>query len=220
MNGAHDMGGSHGFGPIVIERDEPVFHAEWERRCFALTVAASATGTWNLDMSRHARENQAPGKYLSSSYYQIWLTGLEAQLLAHHLVTKAELQSGHATGKPGPVKRTLRPEDVEKVLARGAGIERAIDAKPAFEIGAKVRVRKFHPRGHTRAPRYVRGQPGRVARIHGGHVFPDANAAGQGEAPQYCYSIRFEAGDLWGDGAHLNHAVYVDLWESYLERAP
>ena len=56
MNGAQDLGGMMGFGPIAIEQDEPWFHAEWERRAFGLTLAMGATGSWNIDMSRHARE--------------------------------------------------------------------------------------------------------------------------------------------------------------------
>jgi nitrile hydratase subunit beta len=31
MNGAQDMGGQMGFGPIAPETDEPLFHAAWER---------------------------------------------------------------------------------------------------------------------------------------------------------------------------------------------
>ena len=63
MNGAHDMGGVHGFGAVCPEPGEPVFHAEWERRAFALTLAMGATGEWNLDASRFARENQEPREY-------------------------------------------------------------------------------------------------------------------------------------------------------------
>src|SRR5262249_39129833 len=64
MNGAHDMGGSHGFGPVVPEVREPTFHAEWERRVFALTLAAGRPGKWNIDMGRFARENRPHADYL------------------------------------------------------------------------------------------------------------------------------------------------------------
>ena len=80
MNGAHDMGGTHGFGPVEPEPDEPVFHADWERRAFALTVAMGATGEWNLDESRFAREDRPPADYLGRTYYEIWLGGLERLL--------------------------------------------------------------------------------------------------------------------------------------------
>ena len=36
MNGIHDMGGMHGFGPIEREENEPVFHHAWEGRVFAM----------------------------------------------------------------------------------------------------------------------------------------------------------------------------------------
>ena len=91
MNGGQDLGGMHGLGPIDIEADEPVFHAEWERRVFALTLAMGARGEWNIDMSRHARENRDPVDYLSSSYYEIWLKGLEALLSERGLLDPEEL---------------------------------------------------------------------------------------------------------------------------------
>jgi hypothetical protein len=80
MNGAHDMGGMHGFGPVVAEPNEPVFHAEWEKRAFALTLAISISARWNIDLLRFVRENRHPAEYLSMSYYQIWFSALEAML--------------------------------------------------------------------------------------------------------------------------------------------
>jgi len=93
MNGGHDLGGMDGLGPIEVEADEPVFHAEWERRIFALTVAMGYAGAWNLDMSRHARERMHPADYLRSSYYQIWLHGLETLLIENGLITRTELEA-------------------------------------------------------------------------------------------------------------------------------
>ncbi len=91
MNGAHDMGGMDGFGPVGIEKNEPIFHAEWERRAFALTVAMGAHGLWNIDMSRFVRENRDPLGYLEDSYYERWLYGLEALLERNDLVTRDEI---------------------------------------------------------------------------------------------------------------------------------
>ncbi len=91
MNGAHDLGGMHGFGPIEAEPDEPVFHAEWERRAFALTLAMGAHGAWNIDMSRYARERMAPGAYLATSYYEHWLHGLELLLVEKGFLTRQEI---------------------------------------------------------------------------------------------------------------------------------
>lgn len=93
MNGAHDLGGMHGFGPIDPEPDEPVFHAQWERRAFALTLAMGAYGAWNIDMSRHARERMEPGAYLTTSYYEHWLHGLERLLIEKGLLTREEIDT-------------------------------------------------------------------------------------------------------------------------------
>ena len=49
MNGVHDMGGMHGLGPVQHEQNEPVFHAPWEGRVFALNLAAGAWRKWSLD---------------------------------------------------------------------------------------------------------------------------------------------------------------------------
>ena len=83
MNSAHDVGGMHGFGPInpEPEAEEPVFHTDWEKRVFGLTLAAGFIGKWNIDMSRYARERQHPVDYLRHTYYENWLAGLEKLLL-------------------------------------------------------------------------------------------------------------------------------------------
>ncbi len=93
MNGAHDMGGMDGFGPVEIEENEPLFHAEWERRAMALTVAMGFHGLWNIDMSRYARENRDPLGYLADSYYERWLYGLEVLLEQNGLVTREEISA-------------------------------------------------------------------------------------------------------------------------------
>ena len=91
MNGIHDMGGMTCFGPIEREESEPVFHAEWERRCFAITVAAGFLGQWNIDMSRYARERMHPAEYLNTSYYEHWLHGLQTLLVEKGLLTEEEI---------------------------------------------------------------------------------------------------------------------------------
>jgi nitrile hydratase len=219
MNGAQDLGGMMGFGPVAAESDEPWFHASWERRAFALTLAAGATGPWNLDMSRYARESLHPADYLASSYYEIWTKGLEKLLVEQGLVTPEELQAGRALTPSAPVQRVLRAEDVPGVLARGGPAERLTEQPARFAIGDHVVTRNMHPRGHTRLPRYARGKSGVIERINGVFVFPDANAHGRGESPQWLYTVRFAGTELWGEDADPALAVSVDAWESYLERA-
>ncbi len=219
MNGAQDMGGVDGFGPVRPEVDEPVFHAEWERRAFALTLAMATPGGWNIDMSRFARENRSPANYLSKSYYQIWLAGLEQLMEERSLVSREEIESGRAMLPRRTDVRVLAPENVAAVLRKGGPTERETTTKPLFAIGDRVRAKNIQREGHTRLPRYVRGHVGVIDRLHGAHVFPDSNAHGEGEHPQWLYTVRFTGRELWGDRADATSTVSVDAWESYLERA-
>jgi nitrile hydratase len=219
MNGAQDMGGMHGFGPVVPEPDEPPFHADWERRAFALTLAMAMPGGWNLDMSRAARESLPPAEYLSKSYYEIWIAGLERLMAERDLVSADEIAAGHALHPAKPVTRTLSPQDVANVLYRGAPTEREPSSPARFAAGACVRAKNMHPHTHTRLPRYVRGHVGVVEMLHGCHVFPDSHALGAGENPQWLYTVSFEARELWGADGDPAVRVSVDAWESYLEPA-
>jgi nitrile hydratase beta subunit len=218
MNGVHDMGGMHGMGPIDYERDEPVFHARWEARTFALVRAMGAWRKWNIDASRYSREVIPPAEYLRMSYYEKWLAGLIRLLTATGLVTPAELESG----RPAPgVARATPPLTADGVpaLGWGAAASRSVPVAASFRAGQRVRARNLNPAGHTRLPRYVRGKPGTIDRDHGVFVFPDTNAHFLGEQPQHVYSVRFAARDLWGEQAAPRDAVYVDLWDAYLEPA-
>jgi nitrile hydratase len=219
MNGAQDMGGLHGFGPVEPEQNEPVFHADWEKHAFALTLAMGTPGGWNIDMARSARENRPPGEYLSMSYYQLWFAGLETLLKERDLVNDDEIVAGHSLHPPKPVKRTLSPGDVAQVLYRGGPTERATNTQARFKVGDTVRAKNINPLTHTRLPRYVRGHEGTIERVIGCHVFPDSNARGAGENPQWLYTVRFDGRELWGEGADPTLKVSVDAWEPYLERA-
>jgi len=223
MNGAHDLGGMHGFGAIhpEPEGEEPVFHNAWEKRVFGLQLAAGALGKWNIDISRHARERQHPVNYLRQTYYENWLVGLEKLLVERGLVTAEELAAGKATGPADEAtrERVLKAGQVPEVLATSGPVTIAIDTAPRFQPGDRVRAINRHPSGHTREPRYVRGRTGVIHEYHGAHVFPDRSAEGSKEG-EHLYSVRFEASALWGENATEGSAVYVDLWEGYLEPAP
>jgi nitrile hydratase len=220
VNGAHDMGGAHGFGPVCPEPDEPVFHGEWERRVLALTLAMGATGEWNLDTTRFARENRPPAQYLGMSYYEIWLAGLEALLSQRGLVTPDEMAAGRSLARTAPVKRTLAAADVVPALRKGSPTNRDPSRPARFGPGILVRAKNIHPSTHTRLPRYVRGRVGTVQLVHGCHVFPDAHAHGLGEDPQWLYTVSFDARELWGPDADPTSSVSVDAFEPYLEPAP
>ena len=217
MNGAQDMGGMMGFGPVLAEQDEPVFHAPWERRAFALTLAMGAPGGWNIDQGRAARESLHPAEYLAKSYYEIWIAGLEKLMAERGLVGSDEIEAGKSLHAPKAVPRVLSAERVPAVLASGGPTQRIAVAPQLFQIGQHVRAHNVHPAGHTRLPRYVRGRVGTITHVHGAHVLPDSNAAGRGENPQWLYTVRFAARELWGEAADPTGTVSVDAWESYLE---
>jgi nitrile hydratase len=219
MNGPQDLGGMDGFGPVMPEPNEPVFHAEWEKRAFALTLAMGMPGGWNIDQSRFARENRSPAEYWTMSYYQIWFAALEAMLKERGLVADDEIAAGHALRPPKPVSRVLSPADVLKVLHRGGPTERETNTKPLFQPGDRVRAKIINPPTHTRLPRYVRGHLGVVDRVIGFHVFPDSNATGAGENPQWLYTVTFSGRELWGSEGDATTQVSVDAWEPYLEPA-
>ena len=218
MNGVHDMGGMHGFGPVEPERDEPVFHAEWEARIFALRLATGAWGKWNIDASRFSVESIPPAEYLRASYYENRVTSFIELLVASGLVTREEIERGLPNSSAVRSTPRLTADAVPARLARGSPARRDVRARPRFAPGDRVRARNLHPSGHTRLPRYTRGKVGRIVRDHGVFVFPDSNARFAGEKPQHLYSVRFTARELWGKQARRRDVLYVDLWEDYLER--
>ena len=219
MNGPQDLGGQMGFGPVAPEKNEPIFHAEWEKRALGVTLAAGGMGAWNIDESRHARESLRPADYYSSSYYEIWIKALEVLLQRHRFVTANDLAGGVAVDAAATPKRMLKAENVASALAKGGPCDRAVDIAPRFKAGDRVRTKNFNPEGHTRLPRYARGKIGIVEAQRGGFVFPDSNAHGAGEAPQYVYTVVFDGREIWGEGADPTLSVSIDAWESYLEPA-
>ncbi|MGF1526399.1 MAG: nitrile hydratase subunit beta [Candidatus Competibacterales bacterium] len=223
MNGVHDMGGMDGFGPVAPDPAEPLFHAPWERRMLALTLAMGARGQWNIDMSRFARESMPPADYLAASYYQRWLYGLERLAVAHGLLRPGEVEARMAPGAPRAPDATpldaaaLRGERVWDTLSRGSSAQRDAVGPARFRPGDGVMTRNCHPSGHTRLPRYARGRPGVVERDYGVFIFPDRHAENGDPAPQHLYSVRFTAQTLWGVDASPRDTVLLDLWDDYLD---
>jgi nitrile hydratase subunit beta len=218
MNSIHDMGGMHGMGPVVIEPDEPVFHAQWEARVLALQLACNFLGRWNIDMARYARERIPPAEYLAATYYEKWLRGLETLLVEQGLVTREELETGHGESEATGVA-ALQASGVALYLRnrRHARLDDAVP--PKFKRGDPVLTHNDHPVGHTRLPRYARGRRGVVDRDHGVFIFADTHAMARDKKPQHCYSVRFAARELWGAGASARDSVYVDLWDDHLDPA-
>jgi nitrile hydratase len=219
MNGVHDMGGMQGLGSVKHEQNEPVFHAPWEGRVFALDLAVGAWNKWNLDAWRHQIELIPARDYLRMSYYEKWLTAVTDLLLRSGLVTREEVEKGEPA--PGSTQSIppLTADIVPSMRRTGALARRDIGLPPRFHPGQQVHTRNIHPAGHTRLPRYARDKQGTVERDHGVYVFPDTNSHSPDERPQHVYSVRFAARELWGEQASPRDSIYIDLWDDYLEPA-
>jgi nitrile hydratase len=223
MNGMHDLGGMHGFGPVAAEPNEPVFHEDWERRVFAL---ARAMDPWRLGNARFAIEQMAPAEYLATSYYEHWLFALQLRLERSGLLDPEELRRVREAPETVPAPPNapsvkdgaMRREDARALgPSRGGRVEDRVP--PRFVAGQGVLTRNIYPVGHTRLPRYARGRHGVVDRDYGVFAFQDSATAGEGQKPQHVYSVRFEARELWGPAASAADRIYIDLWDDYLDPA-
>src|SRR5262245_40153598 len=208
MNGIHDMGGTQNTGPLGYEKNEPVFHAPWEGRVFAIQRAMSAWRKWTLDHMRHEIEMIPPADYMRMSYYERWLAAVTELTIKSGLITREELQGGTPLGRSANATPPLKSPDVSSALRRANAARPEELASPRFQLGERVRTRNMHPMGHTRLPRYARSKVGTIHRDHGIYAFPDSIVAGLGEKPQHLYSVGFEARELWGPDASPRDSVY------------
>ena len=215
MDGVHDLGGRQGFGKLPLEKNEPVFHHDWEARVMAMRLLMGFWRKWNIDAGRHSVELLPPADYLTMTYYEKWLASLVNLSVGAGLISAEEVHSGQpdlGTEKATP------PADAAAARAfvpKGRPSTREIPAAPAFAPGDRVRTARFGKTGHTRLPGYLRDRVGEVILHHGAHVLPDAASTLTGEAPEHLYAVRFQAHDLWVD-AQPGHSITADLWESYL----
>jgi nitrile hydratase len=223
MNGMHDMGGMHGFGPVVREENEPVFHHEWEGRVFAMQRVTPVPIPGG---SRNNIEQMDPRAYITSSYYEKWLHSRIKGLIDAGALTAEELEARVAFYRDHPEAPVPRREDPASRQRMQERLRRVVESprldlpiQPQFRLGAAVRARNMHPPGHTRLPRYIRGKRGVVERFYGIYAFQDAMPAGTEAPPQPLYAVRFDSRELWGQSAEVNSVVYIDMWESYLEPA-
>ncbi|GGO81080.1 nitrile hydratase subunit beta [Nonomuraea cavernae] len=225
MNGAHDVGGVLGFGPVVSEPDEPVFSADWERQAFAIAIASLCQGVAAADENRNAIERMGNVAYLSTSYYEHWLVAMEKLLVQKGIIDeqeRVERVRAFLSGRSLPSRESV-PDDgelartVRDAIATGGPSVRETGATPKFAIGDEVVTTPWISRTHTRLPGYARGKRGTIIAYHGSHVLPDSRAHLRGENPEPLYTVRFDAHDLWGDEAEAQAGcVHLDLWESYL----
>ena len=222
MNGVHDMGGMHGFGPIA--RDDPRtpvwFGTDWEARVCGMQDLC-VPRYFNLDAFRYGIERMDPAHYLRSPYFERWLETIVTNIVEAGYLTREELAARTAllrdspdAALPGPV-----PDGSAATLSALPANPHMPTLTPRFDVGEAVVTVNSHPTGHTRLPRYARGKRGVIHRIHGAHVFADTSADGRGEHPQIVYNVRFAAQELWGESAEPGTTVSIDLWESYLTPA-
>ncbi len=207
MDGIHDLGGMAGFGSVEHEPSETAFEADWQRRAVRIMLAVNMTVQPGGGGFRHSIERMDPAHYLTSSYYEHWLTGVSTLAVEAGIVSIDEL-----TRRAGGRFPLSRPD--RGTVPPGLPDERT---DPRFAVGDRVRVRDLHPLGHTRAPRYVQGRRGVITRVDGAANLPDLEAHGGGRVLDPTYSVRFSARELWGGGAADGTVVNVDLWERYLE---
>ena len=121
MNGVHDMGGMDGFGPMLIERDEPVFHEDWEKRMYGIAMTIAAEKFRNVDEFRHAIERIPAPTYLDSSYYERWLKALMTLLVEKQFVTRKELvDSGAAPVAPAQSAESVSRQSTIEQAAESA----------------------------------------------------------------------------------------------------
>jgi nitrile hydratase beta subunit len=226
MNGIHDMGGMQGATPIAPENDEPVFHERWEKKVFAMQIAASGQGLYSGAEFRHAIERMNWIHYLESSYYEHWLTAIETLLSEKGIISREELEARVKQVKEHPeVIANFPPSNssdqlasrLEKMVRQGGSTRRETATVPRFKPGDKIAVRNIHPGGHTRLPRYIRGKRGTIEKVHGSFNLPDTNAGGRGKNSEPVYTVRFDAREVWGEQAAVRDSIYLDLWESYME---
>ncbi len=219
MDGIHDLGGMHGFGPIEVEVDAPLFKEAWQARTHVITGLARGRLGLKIDKFRHSIERLDALTYLGAGYYGRWLASLEQLLVEEGILEASELverSRALAAGEP------LTPSSatggkIEAKRGGGGTAFREVAQQPRFEPGTAVRARNMHPSGHTRLPGYAKGKQGAVAAIYPACVFPDTNAHDLGENPQHLYSVRFSGEELWGNDAEAQSQIYLDLFESYLE---
>lgn len=216
MNGIHDLGGMDGFALPMRDPQEPKFHDPWERLVFGSSLVMETP--WFIDESRFGVESIPPDLYLSTPYYARWLYRNEQLLIKYGLVTAEEL-ADPASVTAAPKRNAATSEDVSQRLSSMVSQSGSEEVPASFKLGDRVLVKNEHPVGHTRAPRYARGRIGIIQRDQGVHIFPDTNAMGLGTKPQHCYSVMFQARELWGSRGNPRDRVYIDLFDDYLELA-
>jgi nitrile hydratase beta subunit len=218
MDGIHDLGGRQGHGPIDVNEPPKPFHYAWEARVFGIVRAFTRPAKFSIDLFRHARECIDPADYLTRRYYDQWLEAYATLLVDAGAVTVEELATGKCAATIPGIPPPMPPEGVAAATKAMSRYDRESDIRPVFAPGDRVRTIASGSLGHTRLPQYARGREGAIEMFHGCHILPDTNMAGDGPA-EPLYTVSFLAAELWPESAGCKDRIYLELWESYLERA-
>jgi len=218
MNGVHDIAGMDNLGPLIIEKDEPVFHEDWERVICSLTMSMLVNGYFKTDEVRRTIEMIPPADYLKASYYEKWLCGMERILVEKDVLTPEEIASGASTRRQGgKILPAVPLETLQYVMTNPVPVNLDLDMPQKFKVGDRIVAKNINPTCHTRLPRYIRGRRGVIEQHHGIFLLPDSIAHDGPEKPQHLYNVRFTSAELWGDENPSNDFVYIDLFDDYME---
>ena len=216
MDGIHDLGGKHGFGPIEVTQTEKPFNSEWEAREWGLSQCVDVPGV-TIDWWRHCRELIMPEDYLLRPYLDSWAQTDLATFVDAGVISRSEALSGELEfvneQPPPPVITTEQAIDADQKAAHR--FDHTIEAEPRYQFGQTISTKLNAPEGHTRLPQYARGRKGTIHAYHGAHVFPDLSSRGI-ITHQHLYSVMFTATELWPEDNNTDHHIFLDLWESYL----
>lgn len=222
MDGVHDMGGMHGFGPVVVPGADEPYHERWEPRVFAIQMLIGFEGLGAGPGGRAVREEMEPDEYLAASYYERWIFSAERRLERKGTISPLQVEAMMARLQAGETVPAWRDPAMAERTVGALRRSRPIEPPPAdarFGVGDRVRVKRMHPPGHTRCPRYARGACGVVQAVRGADRLPDRATYGESVTPEPVYSVAFSSSDLWGPGEEAPWIVALDLWDSYLEPA-
>ena len=156
MDGVHDLGGMHGFGPVEREPDEPVFHAPWEAGVVAIRRSRSMGRFFNIDEFRHSIERMDPAHYLGSSYYERWLDGLARVLVEKGVVTLEKVEERAASFRARP---EVPATDAGSGPRRRAFPTMGTDARARSTSSRRRRARRARVRSTLPATGWSRGAP-------------------------------------------------------------
>jgi nitrile hydratase subunit beta len=217
MDGAHDLGGTLGHGPVVVELNEPVFHQAWEGLAFALNMVSIGTlRAYNADAYRHSVE-RVP-EYLALSYYERLLTGVTTLLVEAGVVQLPELEdlAGGKVAVSTPVASAIQ--------SGSQGFSNSELGLARFLVGDHVVVTATPTDGHTRCPAYLRGAVGVIERVYALAHVPEVRAHSSARCREHTYAVGFDSRTLWpldstapNSPPTTSHAVIVEVFESYLE---